>query len=184
MEDGKYFVTVRLKGAIPRTGRDRIRQKSEELRNANRNNEDEVLRIQRLVFKEMEYWLHRSKNVRHLQHENVAEMVTEAITHRQKDGVWNMFEHVIMPNHLHLFFETGDGHIKRVMENFKRWTAMQANQLLDRIGRFRQIEWFDHWSRSDEESEKIVHYIRRNPYRAGLVKADESWPYVRDACQT
>ncbi|MBP88616.1 MAG: hypothetical protein CMJ64_18195 [Planctomycetaceae bacterium] len=76
------------------------------------------------------------------------------------------------------FFETGDGHIKRVLEDFKRWTATQANKLLNGEGRFWQIEWFDPWSRSDEESEKIVRYIRRNPLAAGLIEDGEAWPYV------
>ncbi|MBP88615.1 MAG: hypothetical protein CMJ64_18190 [Planctomycetaceae bacterium] len=104
VEDGKYFVTIRLKRAIPKAGLDRIREKSEALQNVDHTNEAEVLRIQRLIFKEMEYWLHRSKQVQHLRGQQVAEMVIDAIEHREQRCVWNMFEYVGMPNHVHLFF--------------------------------------------------------------------------------
>ena len=178
VEDGRYFVTVRLRGAIPKVGRDRIREKSDELRNVDRHNEEEVLKIQRSIFKEMEHWLHRSERVKYLENEKVAQMIIEAVEHRQQECIWNMFEYVVMPNHLHLFFETGDGHIKKVMEDFKHWTAIQANRLLEREGRLWQTEWFDHWSRSDAESEKIVRYIQQNPQAAGLIQEGEVWPYV------
>ena len=178
VEDGRYFLTVRLKGAIPIEGQERIRAKAEQLGQVEKNNEEAILRIQRQIFKEMEEWLHRSQNVIYLQTAAVAEMVVEAIEHRQEQGVWNIFEYVVMPNHLHLFFETADGRIKETMEGFKRWTATRANKLLRREGRFWQIEWFDHWSRSHEEDERIVKYIRDNPSKAGLVNDDEEWAYV------
>ena len=64
------------------------------------------------------------------------------------------------------------------MEDFKRWTGHEAAKLLSLDGgRFWQDEWFDHWSRSDEESDKIIQYIRRNPEKAGLVKDYREWPY-------
>ncbi len=178
VEDGRYFLTVRLKGAIPIEGQERIRAKAEQLGQVEKNNEEAILRIQRQIFKEMEEWLHRSQNVMYLQTAAVAEMIVEAIEHRQEQGVWNIFEYVVMPNHLHLFFETADGRIKETMEGFKRWTATLANKLLHREGSFWQIECFDHWSRSHEEDERIVQYIRDNPSKAGLVHDDEEWAYV------
>jgi hypothetical protein len=45
-------------------------------------------------------------------------------------------------------------------------------------GRFWQREWFDHWSRSDDEDERTVVYIRNNPVKAGLVKSYQDWPYA------
>ena len=89
-----------------------------------------------------------------------------------------MFEFVIMPTHLHLFFELLRGGLKQHLEQFERWTGHEAGKLLNLDGtRFWQDEWFDHWSRSDEEDEKIAEYIRRNPERAGLVANYLEWPY-------
>ena len=126
----------------------------------------------------MEAWLDRAERDVHLRHPEVAEMVVEAIEHRECRGDWRLFEYVVMPNHLHLFFELGRAGLKRVLEDFKRWTGHQAAKVLDLDGRrFWQREWFDHWSRSDEEDERIICYIRDNPVKAGLVENPGDWPY-------
>jgi REP element-mobilizing transposase RayT len=178
VEDGKYFVTVHLRGAIPQSGRTRVANIAKRLRLVDREDETQALRLQRLIFKEMEAWLDRAEQSAHLNRPDLAEMVIEAIEHRQQERVWNVFEYVVMPTQLHLFFETGDGHIKRVTELFKRWTGHQAGKLLNLDGnRFWQVEWFDHWSRSDEESQRIIEYIRQNPVKAGLKETYIEWPY-------
>ena len=120
----------------------------------------------------------------HLQDPKVAEIVAEAIVHRQDQGVWKMYEFVVMPSHVHLFFELTGARLKPALENFKAWTGGRAGRLLTLDGeRFWQGEWFDHWSRSDEEDERIIAYIRRNPVKAGLVPAYTDWPYGRWACR-
>jgi REP element-mobilizing transposase RayT len=129
------------------------------------------------VFAEMEAWLERAESITYLRQPDVAQMVMEAIQYRQ-GRVWNMFEYVIMPNHLHLFFELLQEGLKQHVEQFKRWTGHQAAKILQQDGdRIWQDEWFDHWSRSDEEDEKIGQYIRRNPEKAGLVSKYLDWPY-------
>ena len=35
----------------------------------------------------------------------------------------------------------------------------------------------DHWSRSDEEDDKIIAYIRNNPVKAGLVQNYTDYQY-------
>jgi REP element-mobilizing transposase RayT len=125
----------------------------------------------------MEAWLDRVPETAYLQEPAIAEMVMESITFRQQRD-WNMFEFVVMPTHLHLFFEILRGGLKSVMEQFKRWTGHQAAKLMDLDGdRFWQDEWFDHWSRSDDEDEKIMHYIRRNPEKAKPGSSYLDWPY-------
>jgi len=123
-------------------------------------------------------------------------MVADAIEHRRQRGDWLVHEYVIMPTHVHLFCEIGSRGMKAVMEDFKRWTGHRAAELLQ-VGparqagpdfdirsrpaggtyRFWQREWFDHWSRSDEEDERIMLYIRNNPVKAGLVRDYHDWPY-------
>ena len=112
-------------------------------------------------------------------------MVVEAIAFREGRD-WQMLEFVVMPSHVHLFFEvtgnsnlsTDESRLKAVIEQFKRWTGHEAAKLLSLDGtRFWQDEWFDHWSRSDEEDEKICAYIRRNPEKAQLVQSHLAWPY-------
>jgi putative transposase len=149
-----------------------------QLRQAPDQHEAERLRLQRRIFAEMEGWLDQSQWNPHLQQTDIAELVAGAIEWRHARGDWHMFEYVLMPTHAHLFFEAGSHGLKYALEDFKRWTAHQAAKILDTDAeRFWQREWFDHWSRSDEEDDRIVAYIRNNPVNAGLVREYKQWPY-------
>ena len=136
------------------------------------------LRIQRLIFREMERWLDGAAKLRYLENPRIAAMVREAIVFRIKGRIWEVFEYVLMPNHVHLFLEIAEGSLKTSIADFKRWTAGRAAEILGIEGdRFWQREWFDHWSRSAEEDDKITRYIRENPVNAGLVRRYVDWPY-------
>ena len=95
-------------------------------------------------------------------------------------------EFIIMPNHIHLFFRLGDDDnetdhelkLKRVMNSFKRWTAMQIKPIIGLNTHFWQREWFDHWSRSHLQDQKINSYILNNPIKAGLVSEPDDWPFT------
>jgi REP element-mobilizing transposase RayT len=179
VEDGRYFITVHLAGAIPAQGRNRLRQIAAQLRQAKDRNAPEWLQIQRAIFVEMERWLDRAEWNPHLQRRDIAEIVADAIEHRHHRGDWHIFEYVIMPTHIHLFCEIGSRGVKAVLEDFKRWTGHRAAKLIGtNDDRFWQREWFDHWSRSDEEDERTILYIRKNPERASLVKDYREWPYA------
>jgi hypothetical protein len=74
-----------------------------------------------------------------------------------------------MPDHLHMPVGIlGDANLFR---DFKRITAKIA-----------RIHWrrnfFDHRMRHDESETEKFDYIRQNPVRAGLISAEEEWPYV------
>lgn len=175
--DGRYFVTIHLAGAIPRQGHDRIHALAAAAERLAPDDVEGRLKVHRRVFAEMEAWLDRAKQAAHLQQPQVARMIMDSIAFRQ-DRVWNVFEYVVMPTHLHLFFELLQEGLKHHLEQFKRWTGHQAAKLLGLDEqRFWQDEWFDHWSRSDEEDDRIAEYIRRNPEKAGLVTDYRQWPY-------
>ena len=170
---------MHLKDAIPEKAAELIHQRSDQLRRmAKRNSPTSRLELHRQIFRDMEKWLDRVTTKTYLSKAAVAEMVTEAIEYRQRSGRWNMLEYVLMPNHIHLFLEILSGSLKEVMEDFKRWTGHRAAEILGYRGeRFWQDEWFDHWSRSDLEDERIVTYIQRNPVEAKLVSDSRDWPW-------
>jgi REP element-mobilizing transposase RayT len=175
--EGRYFVTIHLAGAIPPQGQDRIHALAEESAQLPEHDAEGRLNIQRRIYAELESWLDRTDFADDLRQPDVARMVIDSIAFRQ-GSTWNMLEYVVMPSHVHLLFELlGEG-LKNGLEQFKRWTGHQAARLLGRDGRrFWQDEWFDHWSRSDEEDEKIVEYIRQNPVQAKLVEDYRDWRY-------
>ena len=175
--DGRYFVTIRLAGSIPAEGAKRIREVSEQLRRAVQNGAD-GLTLRRRVFATMESWLHRGEGSSHLAVPAVAELVTEALHHRADNGIWQLYEYVIMPNHLHVFLRMLDGRLRKALVDFKTWTGTESAKILNLSGGgLWQKEWFDHWSRSPDEDEGIARYIRDNPVKAGLVASPAQWPH-------
>ena len=179
VEDGRYFVTIHLAGAIPASGEERIRLLSEELSSKATSKADESgLLLSRTIFREMERWLDSCEENSLLSNPAIARMVVEAIEHRVRTGRWIVYRFVIMPNHIHLLMSVLKATLKESLEDFKRWTGHQAAKLVELPdGRFWQDEWFDHWSRSDEQDDQIDAYIFDNPRKAGLVKRSEEWKY-------
>ena len=168
---------MHLAAAIPKEGQEQIRALAADLQKLPLKAADRRLLVQRRVFAEMEAWLDRAARGQYLREPDVAKEGIEAIRFREGRD-WRMFEFVLMPNHLHLFFELLHEGLKSVSQQFKRWTGHAAGRLIGADGdRFWQDEWFDHWSRSDEEDEKIAQYIRRNPVKAGLVSDYTGWPF-------
>ena len=176
VDDGQYFITVRLAGSLPGDVAQQLRQMADE---AAEGPPTRRLVLQRRIFAHMERWLDRCHSPRYLDVKDVAETVMEAIAHREQTGIWRVAAYVIMPNHLHLFVELAKDSLYPTMVSFKRWTGGQAKKLLGMPdGRFWHREWFDHWSRTPQEDERIVEYIRNNPVKAGLVKHYRDWPYA------
>ena len=99
VEDGRYFVTIHLHGAIPKQGEDRIAQKAEELKIRNVSpTADTGLTLMRTIFRAMEEWLDQSQFNALLNNSEVASMVVEAIRHRIETGRWHVFEFVVIEN--------------------------------------------------------------------------------------
>ncbi len=82
-----------------------------------------------------------------------------------------------MPNHVHVVFEPNVP-LRSIMCWLKGRTARAANRILGRTGTpFWQDESYDHWIRSGKELEEVIGYVECNPVHAGLVKAEEEWPW-------
>ena len=173
VENGTYFVTLRLHKTLPRDIEQRLRL----LRHEYASDQQGPI-LQQKIFTDMEHWLDNLSDRRHLAEPAVAQTVVDSIRHRQQANTWDMHEFVVMPNHVHMLFNIVNGSLKPAMTSFKRWTARQANALLNPNQRhFWQEDWFDHWVRSHEEYLGLVDYIRLNPVKAGLVKKYQDWPY-------
>lgn len=185
VRNGTYFVTLCLQGAISKGAIESIHRTYRALE---RERPLEYLQRQRIIFGELERWLHRNPSSRWLNDPDVARMIKTSIQYNQDHRIWDMLEYVLMPNHGHLTFrlpfgqgESGleeAGRLAGIMDNFKRYTGRRAQAILRRQGhRFWQREWFDHWLRTEAEQFRVVEYIRRNPVTAGYVQNYRDWPY-------
>ncbi len=172
--DASYFITLRLAGTLPVLLKTELNGLMKDVC------QDDYLDIARQYFQKIEAWLDNDTTFDVLSQANVAEMIISAFREYESRSIWQVHSFVVMPNHLHWFFTpVGQGMIESV-RNFKRYTARQVNQCLGTVGkRFWQSEWFDHWSRSPLEDDKIITYIRNNPVKAGLVARAEDWPYLK-----
>lgn len=174
--DGSYFVTVRLAGTIPA----RIRKEMD----ATLSNVDHGSYMPKVreYFRKLEASLHQDRDGKTawLGEPEIAEIVVDGFAGYEQSGMWRIHSHAVMPNHVHWFFTPLSATMTQCVRRFKRLTARRANEALGRTGmRFWQVEWFDHWSRSPQQSDRIMHYIRQNPVKAGLVNRWEDWRWVK-----
>jgi len=136
-------------------------------------------RLERFIMDKMEDWLNKLSDKRHLVEPQVARAVMDSIAFHHTNNVWEVYEYVVMPNHIHVLFSLRKGDLRSTLINFKQWTGRQAAPLIKLKGTaFWQDEWFDHWIRSNEEFYEKVEYIRQNPVVAGLVRDYRHWPYA------
>src|SRR5207253_3973715 len=77
VEDGRYFITIHLAGAIPAQGRQRLMQLAEQVRALGQKYAPEWLSLQRAIFREMEEWLDRAEWNPKLGHPEIAAMVVD-----------------------------------------------------------------------------------------------------------
>ena len=170
------FLTLHVRGAIPPQAAERIRRQAAAMRD---HSDSTYVHRLKIIFAEMESWLDRADHESILTQPEVATIIGEAIAERETRRCWRVLHWVLMPSHLHVLYIAGTVGMKRLMADFKRWTGHQAADALGRHGdKFWQDEWFDHWSRSVDETDRIISYIRRNPMRGELVSRHEDWPYA------
>lgn len=172
--DRRYFVTVRLANSLPVSVAADLSQILKE------TSEKDFLARSRRYFRELEHWLDANSGALYLQDERIAEILIDGFAHYERLGYWKVSAATVMPNHIHAFLRCGTLSLSRVMQRFKQYTARESNRVLGRQGkRFWQREWFDHWSRSAQEDDRIISYIRNNPVRAGLVSQPDDWQWRR-----
>jgi len=110
-----------------------------------------------------------------LKQEPLAQLNIDAI-HFYNGKRYQVLAFCIMANHIHLLINLLPGApvLHKVLQDLKKYTAVQGNRLLGRTGRFWETESYDHIVR-DGEFDRILAYILNNPVKAGLVQDWEDW---------
>ena len=114
----------------------------------------------------------------------IANLIQEAFLVKYAH-LYKLWAYAIMPNHCHALLKPklldnteNPIPLEVVTKRLKGYTAREANRILDRTGKtFWQDESFDHWSRNQQEFERIVAYIENNPVKAGLVSRPEDYQW-------
>jgi putative transposase len=84
---------------------------------------------------------------------------------------------VIMANNVHIVI-LPKGPVEKILQQIKGATARDANKILERTGeKFWATESYHHWIRSENELNRVVRYVERNPVKTGMVEAIEHYPW-------
>lgn len=182
-QEGTFFVTYRLAGSIPISIIGTLKEAylNEKLDPSNQGTErKEAIRWKYIWAFENE--LDQSLNEPHwLKNDAVASIVMDSLLFN--DGKqYELFTACIMSNHVHILLRllAGSSTLDRILQNHKKFTAVQSNKILDRSGQFWAEESFDILIRDNTHFYNVVNYIINNPVKVSLVKNwnDWKWTYI------
>jgi putative transposase len=104
----------------------------------------------------------------------VATAILRALREPERQSIWRLRCGTIMPDHIHCLIELGSIHsLPRAVGRFKALTKT----IMIRAAASWQENFYDHRLRPNESAEPVIRYIFMNPYAAGLIPADEKWPW-------
>ena len=162
------FMTIHLGDALPQKVIESWKIEIE------REKDDEKLR--QMIIKREKY-LDQGYGECDLAKVEIAEIVKESLL--RFDSVrYNLVSWVIMPNHVHFLIKPlNNFSVSVIIQRFKSFTSHEANKILQKSGRFWQVDYFDRYIRDYEHFEKTVNYIENNPVKAGLCEKRRDWKY-------
>ncbi len=184
MHGATYFVTFRLKDALPRHVVDCWREKHEAWHRAHgldahlapaewQRIYNAIPQRERSAFEEnrkARYFmeLDRSHGACLLRRPQAAQAVADALRFLHGKRL-NCGDFVIMPNHVHWLLAPNPGcELERILQSVKRFAASKINRLCARTGPLWQKESYDHIVRNEAELLRIRTYIANNPGKALL----------------
>ena len=189
-EGARYFVTFRLADSLPKEVFLNIKAKrAERLARFYKEQEsaeklgtvppplEDLEKIERDYFRQLENYLDRSHGECFLRNPAMAELMAGAL--RFFDGKrYQLRAWVVMPNHVHVVVWPMPKHtLSEIVQSWKGYTGREANKLLKRSGPFWQPEPFDHWIRNDVEHARCCSYVLNNPVKARLCASPEDWKW-------
>ena len=116
-----------------------------------------------------------------LKDDTIAAIVMDSLLFNDKKH-YTLLAACIMSNHVHILIRIlpHAPALNVILQNHKKFTAVQSNKNLHRSGPFWTEESFDTLIRNDKHFYNTICYIIQNPVKAGLVKnwSDWKWTYL------
>jgi REP element-mobilizing transposase RayT len=180
VENGRYFVTVRLADSIPHSSVLRLQEIHRSL-SAITARSTAFTGLQREYFQTMEKYLNAGAGECVLREPFNAELVIEEL---ESLTDWHVAvpHYTIMPNHWHALITPKPECTRSLAEIMKRLKGRTGKRLRSAIGGSGPIwqrEWFDRWIRDEGEWNKTVTYIQNNPVKAGICSKLHEHPWTK-----
>jgi REP element-mobilizing transposase RayT len=175
-----YYITFRLANSLPLEALEKLAEEKQSIRKLPENQKEAA---HLAWFEKYDDYLDQGLCGKlYLENQQVADLVATSIQFH--DGkVFDLIAYCIMPNHTHLVCtplrKSGDAYygLTEILHSLKRYTAREANKILQRQGTFWQDESYDHFIRDERELERIIKYVLHNPVKANLVKDQDDWKW-------
>ena len=127
--------------------------------------------------RQIEMWLDKGAGTCVLRDPVCAQIVQDALRFFNGER-YRLIAWCVMPNHVHVMFETFEGHpLGGLIHSWKTFTARAINKHVARKGPLWQEDFFDRFIRDGNHLENEARYIEGNPIAAGLVEHAEDWPF-------
>ena len=188
-EDALLFVTYCLDFKYPEHFYQRLRRRKYFFEKSIKNLPEKEKQMKSYEFNNKQFYFFDNFVIKHkkspswLSDSMIAEIVKNSLFFRHEKE-YRLICYCIMPNHVHILIKPllekkGKPYsITRIMKNHKSFTAVEANKILKRSGRFWLSGFYDHCVRNQREFFNIIRYILNNPVKAGLVKKYWDWKYL------
>jgi putative transposase len=172
-QDGAtYFVTFRQHDSLPKAKLlelETLRREWERQHLPPQTKEDQE-QLARETMLRVEHWLDEGCGSCRLKEPAAAKLVVDALQCFDRDR-YELGCFVVMPNHVHAILRPllcNHHPLERILQSWKRHSALRINEHFGLVGPFWQEESFDRILRDEEHLYRTIQYIGRNPARAGL----------------
>ena len=175
---GRYFVTVRCAGSLPREVTSRLDEIAQAMALVEPRSPG-FAALQRESFLTLEKYLDHAPTG--LLVGDAAQLLADEFAHVTALG-FAVPHFTILPNHWHaLLVSTADApcELSKVMKHVKGRSGRSIRKRLGGAGPIWQRKWFDHWVRDEAEWHRIVDYIQANPVKARIVSNWEDHPWTK-----
>ncbi len=178
-----FFITYRLAGSLPTF---LIRQLKaiytvQKIQPDKLDSEKKEL-LRQKYFDAFNLELDKNLNEPHwLKNEKVASIVIQSLLFNNNKH-YTLWCACLMSNHVHILLSTlpQSPLLNIILQNHKKFTAVQSNKILGRSGAFWAEESFDTLIRNNAHFFRAINYIIENPVKAALVRqwSDYKWTYI------
>ena len=180
VEHGRYSITLRCTGSLPRTIVLQLEEQRRLLQTVEPQSQ-EAENFRRKLFLCLDGYLDQGLGFAPLRRHEIS-TAFHVWLHEYREDNLEFSDFVIMPNHIHLLtrplFLQSVQEFQRIWKLFKGRSARFLNQHLNRSGKFWQSYGYDRWIRSETEYHRWQRYLAKNPEKANLCENGEDYPYL------